>query len=161
MSKTVNNVRGWAQNRANLTSSAAVLEPPPGARMDRAAAGLSGNRWASFHIEIEAADETTPYNITLYFLDYDDLHIKQGVKLMRGGSPAPTAGNAAATIYRTIAPMAFVEDFASTGKYVTYTVAGSLRFRFVEVRFVPQFGKSDTLQQMRRDRRHCLNLFTT
>ena len=134
MSKTVNIVRRWAQNRANLTSSAAVLEPPPGARMDRAAAGLSGNRWASFHIEIEAADETTPYNITLYFLDYDDLHIKQGVKLMRGGSPAPTAGNAAATIYRTIAPMAFVKPDAFVGgTYVTYRYTGGMRFRLEQV----------------------------
>lgn len=93
--------------------------------------GLSGNRWASFHIDIEAADEVTPYNITLYFLDYAGLDIRQGIKLMRGGSPS--AANGAATVYRTIAPMVLIENFTTTGKYVTYTVAGSLRFRFVQV----------------------------
>ena len=92
--------------------------------------GLSGNRWASFHVDIEAADETTPYNITLYFLDYAGLDIRQGIKLLRGGSPS---ADGASTVYRTIAPMVLVEDFATTGKYVTYTVAGSLRFRFVQV----------------------------
>ena len=34
--------------------------------------------------------------------------------------------------YQTVAPMAFVEDFAG-GKYVTWTASGSLRFRFIEI----------------------------
>ena len=94
-----------------------MLEPPEGAAMQRAAAGISGHRsgffaqplrtlslalhakdpsrrrqrrcsnvtarprgrWASFHIDVEAVDQTTPYNISLYFLDHQDAHIRLGV----------------------------------------------------------------------------------
>jgi|EP01049_Picozoa_sp_SAG25_P001712 hypothetical protein len=60
-------------------------------------------------------------NISLYFLDYENAYIRQGVKLMSGNLK-----------YKTVAPMAFVEDFAN-GKYVTWTARGSLRFRFIEI----------------------------
>ena len=66
--------------------------------------------------------QTTPYNVSLYFLDYEPLHVRLGVKLMSGSQLA----------YKTIAPMALVEDFAE-GKYVSYTVTGTVRFRLIEL----------------------------
>jgi hypothetical protein len=106
----------------NASTSAAVLEPPKGSSLSRVAAGLSGKRWASFHVDVVAADQTTPYNISLYFLDFEQKSIRVGVKLMSG----------AGLVYKTIAPMAFVED-CSRGKYVSYTVTGDVRFRFIEI----------------------------
>eukprot|EP01047_Picozoa_sp_COSAG01_P111343 COSAG01_NODE_40129_length_467_cov_1.394022_2_plen_50_part_01 len=41
-------------------------------------------------------------NISLYFLDYENAYIRRGVKLMSGNLK-----------YQTVAPMAFVEDFAN------------------------------------------------
>lgn len=105
----------------NASTSAAVLEPPKGSSLTRVAAGLSGKRWASFHVDVVAVDQTTPYNISLYFLDFEQKSIRVAVKLMSGADMA----------YKTIAPMAFVEDF-SGGKYVTYIATGDVRFRFIE-----------------------------
>ena len=100
---------------------AAVLQPPPGLS-ERVAAGISGNRWASFHIDVVAVDQTTPYNISLYLLDFEHKHIRVAVKTMSGTE----------LVYKTIAPMVLVENF-SNGKYVTYTATGDLRFRFIEI----------------------------
>jgi hypothetical protein len=66
--------------------------------------------------------QTTPYNVSLYFLDFEPLHIRLGVKLMSGDQ----------LVYKTIAPMALVEDFAG-GQYVKYTVIGTVRFRLIEL----------------------------
>jgi hypothetical protein len=104
----------------NASTSQAVLEPPKG--LARTAAVISGNRWASFHIDIEAADESTIYNVSLYFVDFEPIHARVGVKLMSGDK----------LVYKTIAPMALIEDYAG-GKYVSYTVTGTVRFRLIEL----------------------------
>eukprot|EP01050_Picozoa_sp_SAG11_P056158 SAG11_NODE_34689_length_270_cov_1.204678_1_plen_64_part_01 len=53
---------------------------------------------------------------------FESLHVRLGVEPMSGDQ----------LVYKTIAPMAFVEDFAG-GKYVSYTVTGIERFRLIEL----------------------------
>jgi len=112
---------GCVQAWSNRTTDRNIPENPSGPAAPRTAVGISSNRWASFHIDVQAADTSTAYNVTLYMVDYQQTKIRQAVKAMDGED-------------RPIGPMALVEDFEG-GAYVTYTrtTGGSMAFRILEV----------------------------
>lgn len=101
------------------TNDSRVLENPKSSE-SRVLGALTSHGWASFFIEVNAADDT-PYNVSLFMLDADQRYIRQALKVRDGKT------------LRTIAPMILVQDFATTGVYVTYEYAGSMWIRFNEV----------------------------
>ena len=100
------------------TADPRAPEPPATGGQQRAIGGVSSRRWASFHVDV-AASEGHRYNITFYCVDFDGAHIREAIKVHRGDMGVA-------------APMVLLEDFDS-GVYVTYTIAGPARFRFLQV----------------------------